>query len=574
MPKRSTEPLSVTHPELAKEALFDPSGVVAGTHKKLRWRCAKGHEWEAVVKNRALSNSGCPVCSNKLVIPGVNDLATTHPELAKEALFDTTAFTSGTHKKLRWRCAEGHEWEAVVVSRTNGAGCPMCAGRRVIPGVNDLATTHPEVAKEALFDAANTSAFSSRRGRWRCAKGHEWEAVVANRTAQHQGCPYCANRRVLLGFNDLATTHPDVAAEALFDPSKVTFGSNKKLPWRCAEGHEWEAPVAGRASGGEGCPVCAGKAVVRGVNDLATTHPELSKEALFDATKVIAGTHKRLRWRCAEGHEWEAVVKSRALTGHGCPYCANKDVMPGFNDLATTHPHLVPEARFDPTKVTYGNSNKLPWRCAEDHEWLSTPLRRASRGDGCPVCGNRKVLPGFNDLATTHPELAQDALFDATTVTAGSHKKLPWRCAEGHEWAAQVKSRAALEQGCPSCAATGYDPAKPGYLYLMKHLEWEMLQVGISNEIQARMRTHTRRGWEVLDVRGPMPGDAARALEVAILRFLTDSGARLVRSSSASMPERRDPDDERSIGEAWWELDYPVEKLGPLVEAVRDREWA
>ena len=36
---------------------------------------------------------------------------------------------------------------------------------------------------------------------------------IAFRTTREQGCPYCAGRRVLAGFNDLAAVAPDVAAE-------------------------------------------------------------------------------------------------------------------------------------------------------------------------------------------------------------------------------------------------------------------------------------------------------------------------------------------------------------------------
>jgi len=154
-----------------------------------------------------------------------------------------------------WRCAEGHEWKAVINSRVAGNKCPFCSNQRVLPEFNDLATTNPELASEALFDATKVTAGSRKKGMWRCAQGHEWEAVVADRTAGG-GCPYCANKRVLTGFNDLATTNPELAKEALFDATKVTAGSGHKGLWRCTEGHEWAATVVGR-SRGFGCPNCA-----------------------------------------------------------------------------------------------------------------------------------------------------------------------------------------------------------------------------------------------------------------------------------------------------------------------------
>ena len=60
-----------------------PFTVSRGSHTKVWWRCEKGHEWQAAVKSR-VENSGCPVCANRSIIIGENDLATTHPELAAE----------------------------------------------------------------------------------------------------------------------------------------------------------------------------------------------------------------------------------------------------------------------------------------------------------------------------------------------------------------------------------------------------------------------------------------------------------------------------------------------------------
>ena len=563
--------LATTRPDLASEAQFDPTTVTAGTHRNLPWRCEKGHDWSAVVKNRSLGGAGCPVCANQAVLPGYNDLATTRPDLASEAQFDPTTVTSGTHRKLPWTCTKGHEWEASVVSRTNGAGCPVCASKVVLPGYNDLATTHPHLVTDALFDPATVSAGSNRRVLWRCIRGHEWSMSPVNRTNGRQGCPYCANRRVLPGYNDLATTHPELIAEAMFDPATLTFGSNQRVPWRCALGHDWTAPITGRTSNGEGCPVCANKVVLPGYNDLATTHPTLAAEASFDATAVVAGTHQKLPWRCVKGHEWTATVNSRR-GGRGCPICVNKSVLVGYNDLATTHPALVAEALFDATTVTFGSKKRVPWRCSLGHKWIGSVAHRAIRGDGCPYCSNKAVLPGYNDLATTHPQIAADAQFDPTTVTWGSHVKVSWRCQENHAWKATVKSRALSGTGCPVCAVTGYNPSKRGWLYLLSHDVWSMMQIGITNDPDARLAVHARHGWEVVDLRGPMDGVLAQGWEQSILRFLRSSGVPTTPSGTNDQPSRAKAVRGPKSGEAWWIGDFNVDTIRQLMELVHESE--
>jgi 5-carboxymethyl-2-hydroxymuconate isomerase len=317
------------------------------------------------------------------------NLAESHPALAAEALFDATEVTAGSNRKREWRCAEGHEWKATVFSRSKGAGCPFCSGRQVIPGVNDLATTHPALASEALFDATNVKAGSHVKGVWRCAEGHQWDAVIDQRV-RGAGCPFCSNRKVLPGFNDLATTDPDLAAEALFDPTSISRGSGKKVLWRCSEGHQWEA-TAEKRSLGKGCPFCSNKQVLPGFNDLATTDPDLAAEALFDATKVTAGSSREGIWQCVLGHQWRAVIASRNV-GAGCPFCSGHRVLPGFNDLATTHPDLAAEALFDATKVSSGSGAKRRWRCSSGHQWAAMIANRA-KGVGCPNCASYGFHP-------------------------------------------------------------------------------------------------------------------------------------------------------------------------------------
>ena len=49
---------------------------------------------------------------------------------------------------------------------------------------------------------------------WIDRLGHEWQQEIYSRTALCRGCPFCAGREVLAGFNDLASTHP-AAREAI-----------------------------------------------------------------------------------------------------------------------------------------------------------------------------------------------------------------------------------------------------------------------------------------------------------------------------------------------------------------------
>ncbi len=532
------EYIGVTHPELAAQ-LKDPSlatSLTASSSKKTTWLCGKGHEYEASVGQRRSNGSGCPFCSGHRVLPGFNDLATTHPEVAAQLKDQslTTSLTAGSNKKVFWVCAEGHEWKATVFSRSKGSGCPFCSGRLAIPGETDLATLNPELAAQLKDPSLATSltVSTSKKSIWLCDKGHEYEAPVSHRT-RGNGCPFCAGQKVLPGYNDLATLNPGLAAQ-LKDPSlatTLTANSGKKPTWLCEEGHEWEATVNSRKRG-NACPFCSGRFAIPGETDLATTNPGLAAQLKDQslATSLMAVSSKKPVWLCEEGHEWEAVVANRA-NGNNCPFCSGQKVLPGYNDLATTHPEVAAQLK-DPslaTTLTFGSDNKPVWICAEGHEYEATVAHRTGRGGTCPFCAGQKVLPGYNDLATTHPELAAQLKDQsiATTLTAGSTKKTTWLCDKGHEWKATVNNRS-KGRGCPACAEYGFDQTQPAFVYLVSqqrlHAEDSIIvKLGIANtsNLDARLAKHASQGLtEVLRTREYPLGSQALEKETEFKHYL------------------------------------------------------
>jgi len=84
------------------------------------------------------------------LIKGWNDLATTHDELVKECLDDTTDVTGSSSKSKKWKCKVcGHEWSGIVRNRTNGHGCKPCGDkasakkRRTFPYEKSVAFFYP-----------------------------------------------------------------------------------------------------------------------------------------------------------------------------------------------------------------------------------------------------------------------------------------------------------------------------------------------------------------------------------------------------------------------------------------------
>lgn len=259
------------HP--AKNGELTPDQVTPQSNKKVWWQCPYGHEWFAAVSDRSRGN-GCPYCAGRQVLPetslaALNPIlaAQWHPEKNGDLTPDQVSLFS--HRKVWWLCERGHAWAAVISNRSNGNGCPYCAGQWVIPGENDLATLYPDVAKEwhptrnQDITPDQVMPKSMKKIWWRCENGHEWQDTLNHRT-NGRGCPYCAGQKVLPGDNDLATLRPDIAKDwhptknNALSPDQVTIRSSKKVWWLCEKGHEWQATVYNRTLG-YGCPCCYGR---------------------------------------------------------------------------------------------------------------------------------------------------------------------------------------------------------------------------------------------------------------------------------------------------------------------------
>lgn len=325
--------------------------------------------------------------------------------------------TYGSHKSAWWRCENGHEWKAAIYTRSDGARCPYCTGRKVMVGFNDLATQSPELARQWDYEKnvplvpADISAGSHRSVWWRCEKGHSWRASIHSR-ASGCGCPVCAGRQILVGENDLATVDPELAQEwdtarnGKLTPQDVLPGTEKKVWWVCEHGHHWRAAVSARTNRQSGCPYCSGKLVLPGFNDLASQNPVLAaqwdteRNGTLTPQQVTLTSNRKAWWICEKGHSFQAVIASRAK-GTGCPYCTNRKVLAGFNDLATVEPRIAAEwhptlnGALTPEMVTVGSTKKVWWECPLGHVWKAAIYpRTGAKKCGCPVCAGKTGKEG------------------------------------------------------------------------------------------------------------------------------------------------------------------------------------
>ena len=201
------------------------------------------------------------------------------PEIAKEwdyeknQRLEPTQVTSGNDTKVFWKCSKcGYVWKASIGSRANGSGCPACAGLILQKGINDFQTMRPD-------------------------KVGEWDELSNN------------------GLK----------------PEDVAYRSTRKVWWRCSKcGGKYPQRIADK-SDGHGCPICTGKMIVKGINDLSTNNSKLAEEWDYEKNvgitpdMIAPQSNQKVWWICSKcGHSWPATVYSRNGNGRGCPKCGKQ----------------------------------------------------------------------------------------------------------------------------------------------------------------------------------------------------------------------------------------------------------
>ncbi len=129
---------------------------------------------------------------------------------------------------------------------------------------------------------------------------------------------------------------------------------------------------------------------------------------------------------------------------------------------------------------------------------------------------------------------------------------------------ASTISRIGSQAGCPTCSKTGFDPNKEGYLYFLTHENWQMLQIGITNNPEKRISSHKKLGWEVREIRGPMDGLLTQNWDTSILRMLRRKGADLSNQAIAGKFD--------GYSEAWSITTFSAKSLSELMDLVEDYE--
>ncbi len=346
------------------------SSTYRNTETKLSWKCEKGHSWLAT-PHTILRGSWCPVCSGHISAK-IEDMQALATKRGGQCLSDVY---SGVKGKLRWSCASGHFWDAVPLAVKNGTWCPHCAGNAPLSilEMKEMAGRHGgECLSEKYVNSLS-------KLKWRCEKGHEWEATPSSIKGGHW-CPVCGGNRVENKSLELASKIArDRGGECISD-KYLNYSS--PLKWRCKMGHEWKTSLS-RIENGGWCAKCSYKTRALGRRNTIAEMREIARSRGGEClSNIYVGNKSKLTWKCKLGHVWEASP-SAVQTKTWCPTCggSEKKTLDEISELARKRGGRCLSEEY------VNGRTKMRWECAVGHKWEANAVNIQS-GRWCPVCAS------------------------------------------------------------------------------------------------------------------------------------------------------------------------------------------
>ena len=527
--KVNVKPLSYTDKHLLdqlvknhiKKNMIDCLSNIVAT-----WKCMKCNgEYECSVVKR--HQEGCPYCSDKQMLKGYNTLQETHPYLEK--FWDKSndkSISEYWHKSfdvLNWKCPccniQFQCSPVEMISRTNLENsnfetCPKNCDWNKLVFNNDIFHNSPRLRKE--WSKKNNipvhlalSHIDTKKYWWNCSicQG-EYLCSIPIRREVIDSCPYCNDEQPLKGYNTISDIHPELTSywssknTQKIDEITLSEAKNKKYIWLCdccnLEFNEKLSIVLDKFSNINNrelkkiCPYC-NKKIPKPEESLGYKKPFLKSEWLEningDIYNVFSNSNDIIEWICRKCHRnYKAKISNRAEDDKCCPYCSNRKLIKGINDLATTHPHLIKEwSSLNDRQLSYltnKSSYKAWWNCSVcSNTYQQVVSQKFTSKISCPYCRKAKILKGFNDLPTTHPWLLKEWSTsndrDFSSLMCNSNYRAWWKCSEcSREYRQTVKKKILMNISCclycqKNKVLKGFNDLATTHEYLLN--EWDYL---------------------------------------------------------------------------------------------------
>ena len=477
---------------------------------KLTWKCNKGHVFDAA-PSHVKSGQWCRICGVQRAARDKRLSMREIQEIAKLRNGQCISDTYDSGKKLKWKCENGHIWEAEVHNVKSGSWCPICGRVRsrpkslTIDEMSNLAATHGGRCLSTQYLNVDSKL------KWQCAKGHIWQALPSSIKKGHW-CAECAGN-MKLNLDNAKAVAQERGGQCL---SLEYNGNHTRLKWQCAEGHVWFATLS-NIKWGRWCPECSsglGERICRaffeqmfGCEFPKTRPPWLINSEGFQMeldgyceSLVLAFEHQGLQHFQQRKQFQTARQFEKRTTDDECKklLCKQHNVtlveipqIPDMLPLLRVQQYIVEQCRkmgyetspkAEEAEVTLrsaysltarerlqtiqemaslrggeclspvylGTGSHLRFRCAAGHEWETIP-NVIFKGHWCPKCASSERGKARSLTLQEMQDIAAHRggkCISSEYVNANTN--LLWECGKGHQWKAVPNS---IKRGswCPIC---------------------------------------------------------------------------------------------------------------------------
>jgi len=413
------------------------SSTYINKNKKLKWKCSKGHTWEATPNSVKYNKSWCPQCSKYHKKISKNDLE-------KIAFYRNGKFLSkkflGMKTNHKWQCQNGHIWLATPSNiKNHKSWCPHCSGR--VKTIKDMKLLGESRNGICLSDEYKNA---SSKLKWKCKEGHIFY-MSPNSVQQGQWCSKC------IKFGHFSEEICRTTFEQLFNDTfpkvrpkwlKSTKGYSMEL-----DGYNERLQLAFEYQGEQHFLV--GRYTK---NTIQLNHRikndklklELCKEN--GVTLIVINFKQNLlelsdfiKVQCYENKynvnsiDFKNIIDLNQIYFH-------KSILFYLNELA------IKKGGELLSKKYIGNKSKLKWKCKEGHVWDAISIS-VKRGTWCPTCAKRPKLniSDMNEFA-----LDNNGICLSKTYT-NAKTKLKWKCSNGHVWHTTYDNMKRRKNWCVEC---------------------------------------------------------------------------------------------------------------------------
>jgi hypothetical protein len=438
----------------------------------LLWECSCGNQWNAKAKS-IVNGVWCPQCSlvRKREVSrqrntqrlSIQEMRLTAAQYRGECVSEEY---TNAHTKLRWKCENGHEWEAVPNSVRSGTWCPCCAGKR---GSSSLLDEAVAIAEQRGGKCLSEEFQGDKiKLKWECFEKHQWEAVLYT-IRKGSWCPECSGG---LGERLLRTCMEQLFQKPFPKIRPTWLKGSKGVPLEL-DGYCESLGIAFEHHGLQH---------FRAVSWTGRSTVEEDAKAFTDQKRR---DKRKLRLCALNGVKVLVVpeiptvlaiedVKSkieRELIRDGVPLpegFAERTIdfsrvysVPRMREMEAELQQLAAERGGRLVAGSYsGMAEKARWQCSEGHEWEAA-CGSVKGGTWCPRCSGRIVT--INDAR----EFAVSRGGSCLSLNYVNNKqKMLWRCKAGHQWKATWER---TKEGA-WCIECGSDGRKDSRLEEMKEI--------------------------------------------------------------------------------------------------------